>query len=108
MIILIFNEFIFYMKKYMCSILEKLTELINRIIDGNEEEIFSVLDNGTGIKEEINNIFKRFYRGNNVSTKNEIGIGFYLSIEIISKQNGFIRVNSMENGGSTFSFLISQ
>lgn len=44
MIILIFNEFIFYMKKYMCSILEKLTELINRIIDGNEEEIFSVLN----------------------------------------------------------------
>lgn len=41
--------------------------------------MIEIKDNGTGIKEEINNIFKRFYRGNNVSTKNEIGIGFYLS-----------------------------
>lgn len=48
--ILIFNGFMFYMNRYMCFILEKFIELINGIIDGNEEEIFLVLNDDLLLK----------------------------------------------------------
>lgn len=66
-----------------------------------------IKDNGIGIKErEINNIFKRFYRGKNAENEDGVGIGLYLSREIISKQNGFIKVKSEEYKGSSFSVML--
>ncbi|MGL4338380.1 MAG: sensor histidine kinase [Turicibacter sp.] len=64
----------------------------------------SVQDNGMGInKEEVNDIFKRFYRANEAQTMEGVGIGLYLAREIIMKQNGYIKVNSQKGMGSTFS-----
>lgn len=65
-------------------------------------EIFSrmdIEDNGMGIsEEELPKIFTRFYRGQNVTEEEGIGIGLYLTREIISRQGGYIKVSSNEKG----------
>ena len=48
-----------------------------------------ITDNGIGIESEnINNIFKRFYREQKVHNIEGVGIGLYLSKTIIEQQNG--------------------
>lgn len=65
-----------------------------------------IKDQGIGIsEEEIPKIFRRFYRGKNVSNEEGIGIGLYLSREIISRQGGYIKVSSSQ-GGSIFSIFL--
>ena len=66
-----------------------------------------ISDSGIGIsEEEFSKIFTRFYRSQKVSDSPGVGIGLYLSREIISKQGGYIKVTSAENKGSTFSVFI--
>lgn len=63
-------------------------------------------DNGIGISEdEFPKIFSRFYRGRNIGDAEGIGIGLYLSREIIMQHGGYIKVNS-NNGGSKFSIFL--
>lgn len=60
-----------------------------------------ISDEGIGIpKEEYNQIFSRFYRGNSSVVKKQqgSGIGLYLTREIINRHHGTIRVESGENG----------
>lgn len=65
-----------------------------------------IQDNGVGIKEdELPKIFTRFYRGKNIGDIEGIGIGLYLTREIISKQGGYIKVKST-NKGSIFSLFL--
>jgi signal transduction histidine kinase len=68
-------------------------------------------DNGIGIPEkEINNIFKKFYRGNSkeVTEAEGLGVGLYLSRKIIEKQGGSIMVHSREGGGSRFTVFLQK
>lgn len=67
-----------------------------------------IYDNGVGIKEEeYNEVFKRFYRGNNIVVKNTegSGVGLYLSRKILEKQGGNIIVKSQLGKGSKFSLF---
>lgn len=65
-----------------------------------------IKDNGSGIsEEEIPKIFKRFYRGTNASDVEGIGIGLYLTREIIKKHGGYIKVTS-SNKGTNFSVFL--
>lgn len=67
----------------------------------------SIKDQGIGIpNQSINNIFKRFERGQNVNDNNGIGVGLYLSREIINKQKGFITVKSTIDIGSIFTIYL--
>lgn len=79
-------------------------------IDVISYELFKridIKDNGIGIDEnEINNIFKRFYRCKNAKTYDGVGIGLYLSREIISMQGGYIKVSSEINKGTTISIYL--
>lgn len=72
-------------------------------------EIFvriDIEDRGIGIfEEEIPKIFSRFYRGTNVRDEEGIGIGLYLTREIISRQGGYIKVKSSK-GITTFSLFL--
>jgi signal transduction histidine kinase len=62
-----------------------------------------IADNGIGIpKEEYPMIFKRFYRGINVSDYEGIGVGLYLTRKIISLQKGYVKVKSVYGQGSEF------
>lgn len=66
-----------------------------------------ISDTGIGIDEsDINNIFKRFYRSIEVTNTEGIGVGLYLAREIINKQNGFIKVDSQKNVGTTFNIYM--
>ncbi|MHB8064539.1 MAG: sensor histidine kinase, partial [Ruminiclostridium sp.] len=64
-------------------------------------------DNGIGFEEtEVNDVFKRFYRGKNARKEDGVGIGLYLAREIIAKQEGYIKVKSKVGAGSKFSILL--
>lgn len=65
-----------------------------------------IKDSGTGIEEEeLPKIFGRFYRGRNAADTEGIGIGLYLTREIVSKHDGYIKVEST-NKGSIFSVFL--
>lgn len=67
-----------------------------------------IADSGAGIPEEEQaRIFGRFYRGKQSAGIDGVGIGLYLTREIISKQDGYIKVSSDENG-STFSLFLKK
>lgn len=63
----------------------------------------SVRDEGRGIREEeIPKIFGRFYRAEEVSQEEGVGIGLYLTREILRKENGYVKVKSQLEKGSEF------
>lgn len=67
----------------------------------------SVSDSGIGIsEEELPRIFGRFYRGQNVREQNGVGIGLYLSRQIIEGQGGYIMAESMPEQGSIFKMFL--
>lgn len=60
-----------------------------------------ISDNGSGFdKEDLKNVFKRFYQGKN--SKGGLGIGLSIAKSIIEMQNGFITAENAENGGARF------
>ena len=64
-----------------------------------------ITDNGIGIPEEEQaQIFNRFYRGKYSAGVDGVGIGLYLTRDIMSKQKGYIKVISNETG-TTFSLF---
>ena len=66
-----------------------------------------VEDNGIGIaEEEHSKIFLRFYRSPQVSEEKGVGIGLYLTREIVSLQGGYMKVISEPGQGSTFSVFL--
>lgn len=80
------------------------------IVRTNEYEMFiriDISDTGIGISEdETAKIFMRFYRSPSVSDEKGVGIGLYLAREIISKEGGYIKVNSDIGKGSVFSIFL--
>lgn len=66
-----------------------------------------ISDTGKGIPERhLAQIFKRFYREDDVHGIDGIGIGLYLCREIITRQGGYIQVKSELNKASTFSVFL--
>ncbi len=66
-----------------------------------------VADTGIGIAEEEHaQIFGRFYRSTAVSDKQGVGIGLYLTREILRQQSGYIRLASEEGKGAVFSMYL--
>ena len=65
----------------------------------------SVTDHGIGIpRDEIPQLFERFHRARNVSSRyyGGLGLGLYISRAIVEAHGGTIRVESIEGQGSTF------
>lgn len=112
------NCIIQYDKKWtleaICNILENAIKYTNQNgkirIHLEKLESFlkiDIIDNGIGIDQEnISNIFKRFFRERKVHNINGVGIGLYLSKNIIENQNGYIKVKSKVNKGTTFSVFL--
>ncbi len=75
----------------------------------NDQLIFTVTDTGIGIEEdELDRVFSRFYRGQEVEMSNIRGSGLGLSIvkELIDLMGGSINVQSIKGQGSLFYFSI--
>lgn len=66
-----------------------------------------VRDTGRGIPEqEQATIFRRFYREAAVHDTEGVGIGLYLTREIITRQGGYVTVASRPGQGATFSLFL--
>ena len=74
----------------------------------NGRAVFSVKDFGMGIpKDKQDMVFEQFYRITHKSPKIQgLGLGLYISSQIIRRQGGKIWVESEEGQGSTFSFML--
>lgn len=65
--------------------------------------VISVKDQGIGIREEeMNKIFQRFYRGEDVWEVDGVGVGLYLTREILVMEGGYIKVKSKLGEGAEF------
>lgn len=68
-----------------------------------------ITDTGIGMsEEETAKVFTRFYRSPRVAEEMGVGIGLYLAREIISGQNGYVKVTSKQGNGSVFSIFLPQ
>ena len=68
-----------------------------------------IIDNGIGVPEqEQGKVFQRFYRGTNVTDKQGFGIGLYLAREVLRKQQGYIKIKSKLNKGTTVEVFLSR
>lgn len=66
-----------------------------------------VADTGIGISEaEQAKVFSRFYRSQSVSEQDGVGIGLYLIRQILSGQEGYVKVASTPGSGSVFSMFL--
>ena len=66
-----------------------------------------VTDTGCGISEEEQaKIFGRFYRSAAAAQTPGVGIGLYLTRQILACQGGYIKVSSRMGQGSTFSIFL--
>lgn len=97
----------------LCNIVDnavKYTEKGTIDISVRPYEMFvriDVTDTGMGISEEEQaKIFTRFYRSEQVTDQEGVGIGLYLAREIISEEGGYIKVSSQYGQGSTFSVYL--
>ncbi|OGI63436.1 hypothetical protein A2818_00730 [Candidatus Nomurabacteria bacterium RIFCSPHIGHO2_01_FULL_40_12] len=104
----------------MRAVLQNLLEnAIKYTIDGGKIEInvkresdnliISIADNGIGIpKDQIKNIFAKFFRARN-AIKQETdgsGLGLYIAKSIVEKNGGTLYFESIEGKGSTFYFTV--
>lgn len=63
----------------------------------------TVKDSGIGIPKKFHNkIFERFERGTAGNSFQGLGVGLYISSQIVSAHGGKIKLDSKENRGSTF------
>ncbi|HEX8277910.1 MAG TPA: PAS domain-containing sensor histidine kinase [Segetibacter sp.] len=73
----------------------------------NGNVVVAVKDYGQGIAEDkVPHVFERYYRADNTTKIEGLGLGLYLSKQIIDTHNGRVWVKSRENEGSTFYFSI--
>ena len=75
----------------------------------NNEVTLCVQDFGIGISQNnLNKVFEQFYRvsGDMQHTFPGLGLGLYISSEIIKREGGKIWVTSKEGEGSTFCFSL--
>lgn len=81
-------------------------------LDLTEYELFlciTVTDTGIGITEaELPRLFERFYRSPQNARIQGVGLGLYLTREIVTQEGGYIRVRAAETGGSEFSVFLKK
>ena len=74
-------------------------------VAASENALYSeivISDNGDGIdKEDMPNIFKRFYKGKS-SGADSFGIGLALAKMIVTGQNGIVKAENSSEGGAAF------
>ena len=97
----------------ICNILDNALKYTNEgtiSLSVTAYEMFvriDIKDSGIGIKEEeLPKIFSRFYRSEDTKNMEGVGIGLYLSRQILSEEGGYIKVSSVYGQGSTFSVFL--
>ncbi len=63
-----------------------------------------ITDTGIGIAQaHHHDVFQRFYRAQEVAAEEGVGLGLYLANGIITRQNGYISLQSKPGRGTTVS-----
>lgn len=86
----------------------KANEVIVKVRDDKSDVFLEIHDKGIGIQQHnLLRIFDRFYRVDNDSKQfSGLGIGLYISNEIIKRHDGYLWAESQEGKGSVFCFRI--
>lgn len=77
--------------------------------DEGDRVVTAISDQGIGIPtDELSQVFERFHRGRQVSSTNYggLGLGLYITKQIIERHGGTIWVESREGAGTTFYFAL--
>ncbi|HUP48943.1 MAG TPA: ATP-binding protein [Thermoanaerobaculia bacterium] len=85
------------------------SEIFVTVEDKGDLLLTSVCDRGIGIPaDELTQVFERFHRGRQVSSTNYggLGLGLYITKQIIERHSGSIWVESAEGIGTTFYFSL--
>jgi signal transduction histidine kinase/PAS domain-containing protein len=85
------------------------SEILVTVEDRGDQVVTSVADRGIGIPtDELGQVFERFHRGRQVSSTNYggLGLGLYITKQIVERHGGTIWVESREGQGTTFSFSL--
>jgi len=85
------------------------SEILVTVEDRGDQLVTSVADRGIGIPtDELGQVFERFHRGRQVSSTNYggLGLGLYITKQIVERHGGTIWVESREGQGTTFSFSL--
>lgn len=73
----------------------------------HDEVVVSVIDQGRGIPpHDIPHLFQRFYRAKSVRKTDGIGLGLYITKQLVEAHGGRLWVKSEVGKGSTFSFVL--
>jgi signal transduction histidine kinase len=74
---------------------------------GNNDLLVQVTDQGIGIaRDAMPYIFDKYYKVENMASAGGLGLGLYISKQIIEAHGGKIWAESTEGNGSTFSFTL--
>jgi PAS domain S-box-containing protein len=85
------------------------SEIFVNVEERGDQIVTSVCDRGIGIPpDEMSQVFERFHRGRQVSSTNYggLGLGLYITRQIVERHGGSIWVDSKEGSGTTFSFSL--
>ncbi|HEY3054777.1 MAG TPA: ATP-binding protein [Thermoanaerobaculia bacterium] len=85
------------------------SEILVSVENKADEVVTAVCDRGIGIPpDELNQVFERFHRGRKVSSTNYggLGLGLYITKQIVERHGGTIWVESREGAGTTFFFAL--
>ena len=67
----------------------------------------SISDSGIGIlPEHINDVCRRFYREERAAKTEGLGIGLYLTREILDREKGYLKIFSEKNQGTTVALYL--
>lgn len=81
---------------------------VNLFLTYNDKEVtLKIKDQGIGLTEkQTKNLFTKFYRAEAILNVSGLGLGLYLSNEIINRHKGKMEVKSEFGVGSEFSFTL--
>jgi len=85
------------------------SEIFVSVEERSDQVVTSICDRGIGIPlDELSQVFERFHRGRQVSSTNYggLGLGLYITKQIIERHGGSIWVESKEGSGTTFFFSL--
>ena len=85
------------------------SEIFVNVEEKEDHLLTSVCDRGIGIPaDELAQVFERFHRGRQVSSTNYggLGLGLYITKQIVERHSGSIWVESKEGHGTTFFFTL--
>ena len=85
------------------------SDIYVNVEDRGDQLVTAVCDRGIGIPpDELGQVFERFHRGRQVSSTNYggLGLGLYITKQIVERHGGSIWVESKERAGTSFYFSL--